>query len=180
MSWMLSLLKLLMMPIEAKIAILLIFTLIIIIFYAFLKVMSKGGIYQFELVFMGPGVNQHEFIRGDSLDFEHERESKKVKITSDRLYRVKPGIFKRLLFKIKGINQKFIVIYQKGKKIPVAPVEIKISSRVLGEVKESRALDKALKSEFAIPMDLKKILMIMGFLVIVVIAWLVVTGQVVI
>jgi len=180
MSWVLYLVKLLMMPLEAKIAMILIFTLIIIIIYAFLKTIFKGGRYQFELVFMGPGVNQHEMIRGNSLDFEHDHDSKKFKITSDRLYRVKPGILKRLLFKFVGINQKFIVIYQKGKKLPVSPVDIKISSRVLGEVKESRALDKALRSEFAVPMDLKKILMIMGFLIIAVIAWLVVTGQVVI
>jgi len=138
------------------------------------------NIYQFEIVFMKPGVNPHKFIRGSSLDFVYEHESNKYNITSDRLYRVKPGLFTRIMFILKGINQRFIVVFQKGKKTPIAPQKVEVSSRILNEVKESRALDKALRGEWSIPWDLKKILLVMGFIVLVAVVYLVVTGQVVI
>lgn len=135
-------------------------------------------IYQFEIVFMRPGVNDHIFVRGDSLDFEHEHDSKKFNITSDRLYRVKPGIFTRFMFKLKGINQRFIVSFQKDKKTPISPQSVKVSSRILNEVKSSRALDKALRGEFAVPMDLKKLIIIMEFIALVAVVYVLMTGQV--
>lgn len=137
-------------------------------------------VYQFELIFMRAGVNDHIFLRESRLSFTHEYNAKEYKITSDRLYRVKPPIFTRLIFKLKGIKQRFIVIFQKGKKTPIKPIEVSVSSRVLDEVRKSRALDRALRSEFALPMDLKKIIIILGFVVVVIISYLVVTGQVVI
>ena len=161
--------------------IILIIVIIVIFFMSYLiwRVRVKE-IYQFEIVFMRPGVNPHKFVRGNSLDFEHEHESKKYKITSDRLYRVKPPIFTRFIFMLNGINQRFIVVFQKGKKKPISPQDVTVSSRILNEVKESRALDKALRGEWSVPWDLKKILIVMGFIVIVAIAYLVVTGEVVI
>jgi len=50
----------------------------------------------------------------------------------------------------------------------------------LSEVKDSRALFKALKNEFSIPMDLKRIVIIIGGIMIVALVYLVATGQVVI
>lgn len=136
--------------------------------------------YQFEFVFMRPGVNYHDLFRGDELEFEREYEEKKYKITSERLYRVKPRIMKRIQFKLVGINQKFIVTFQNKKYVPLEPVKVKVSSRILGEVKDSRALFKALKNEFSIPMDLKRIVIIIGGIMIVALVYLVATGQVVI
>jgi len=136
--------------------------------------------YQFEFVFMRPGVNYHEIFRGDKLEFEREYEKKKYKITSERLYRVKPPIMKRIQFKLMGINQKFIVTFQDKKYVPLEPVTVKVSSRILGEVKDSRALFKALKNEFSIPMDLKRIVIIIGGIIIIALVYLVATGQVVI
>jgi len=136
--------------------------------------------YQFELIFMKPGVNDHEMIRGDELSFNHKRETKDFKITSERLYRVKPPIMKRIQFKLVGINQRFIVVFQDGKKDPIQPVNVNVSSRILSEVKDSRALFKALKNEFSIPMDLKRIVIIIGGIMIVALVYLVATGQVVI
>lgn len=146
----------------------------------FLWRLRVKNIYQFELIFMRAGVNDHVFVRQSELSFKHEYNKKEYSITSDRLYRVKPPIFTRLSFKLKGIKQRFIVVFQKGKKTPIKPIEIEVSSRVLNEVRKSRALDKALRSEFAIPMDLKKIIIILGFVVVVIVSYLVVTGQVVI
>ena len=136
--------------------------------------------YQFEFVFMRPGVNYHDLFRGDELEFEREYEEKKYKITSERLYRVKPRIMKRIQFKLVGINQKFIVTFQNKKYVPLEPVKVKVSSRILGEVKDSRALFKALKNEFSIPMDLKRIVIIIGGIIIIALVYLVATGQVVI
>ena len=136
--------------------------------------------YQFELIFMKPGVNQHEMIRGEELSFNHEHDSKDFKITSERLYRVKPPILKRIQFKLVGINQRFIVVFQDGKKDPIQPVNVNVSSRILSEVKDSRALFKALKNEFSIPMDLKRIVIIIGGIIMIALVYLVATGQVVI
>ena len=136
--------------------------------------------YQFELIFMKPGVNHHEMIREDKLSFNHEHEKKEFKITSERLYRVKPPIMKRIQFKLVGINQRFIVVFQYGKTDPIQSVNINVSSRILSEVKDSRALFKALKNEFSIPMDLKRIVIIIGGIMIVALVYLVATGQVVI
>ena len=180
MSWFMFLSDLMSLTLEWKIAILVTFSLCGIILYFLLKIVSQGDQYQFELVFMDAGVNKHIFTRKNDLSFEYENNSKTYQIKSDRLYRVKPGIMRRLIYKLKGINQGFIVIFQKGKESPVVPVDVKITSNVLGEVRDSRALSKAFKSEFSVPMDLKKILIIMAFVVIAVIAFLVMTGQVVI
>lgn len=136
--------------------------------------------YQFEIIFMKSGFNDHVFIRGDSLDFTHDHDSKKYTIKSDRLYRVKPSIAMRVYFKLVGISQGFLIVFQKGKKIPVSPADVKISSRVLNEVKESRALDKALKNEFHVQMDLKRIIIILGVVILGIVIYLVATGQVVI
>jgi len=136
--------------------------------------------YQFDFIFMRPGVNYHEIIRGDELEFSLNYESDEYKITSERLYRVKPRLMKRIQFKLVGINQKFIVAFQNGKYVPLEPVKVNVSSRILGEVKDSRALFKALKNEFSIPMDLKKIVIIIGGIMIVALIYLVATGQMVI
>ena len=179
-NWFMVLSDLMAMSLENKIVIIGTVFACMIILYFLLKIMSRGAQYQFELVFMEAGVNKHIFTRKNELSFEYKNNSKKYQIKSDRLYRVKPGITRRLIYKLKGIKQGFIVIFQKGKESPVIPVDVKITSNVLGEVRDSRALSKAFKSEFSVPMDLKKILIIMAFVVIAVIAFLVMTGQVVI
>lgn len=136
--------------------------------------------YQFEMIFMKPGVNDHEFFRSEKLDFNHDHDSKKYEIKSERIYRVKPGLLKRIQFRIVGINQLFIIAFQDGKTEPIKPGAVKITSRILGEVKDSKALKKALKNEFAIPMDLKKIVIIIGCVLLAVVVILVATGQLVI
>ena len=136
--------------------------------------------YKFEMIFMKPGVNEHEFFRSEDLDVEHDHDSKKYEIKSERIYRVKPGLLKRIHFRIVGINQLFIIAFQAGKTEPIKPGSVKVTSRILGEVKDSQALKKALKNEFAIPMDLKKIVIIIGCVLLAVVVFLVATGQLVI
>lgn len=132
------------------------------------------------MIFMRPGVNDHEFFRSENLDFNHDHDSKKYEIKSERIYRVKPGLLKRIQFRIVGINQLFIIAFQDGKTEPIKPGTVIITSRSLGEVNDSQALKKALKNEFAIPMDLKKIVIIIGCVLLAVVVILVATGQLVI
>ena len=132
--------------------------------------------YQFDLILMSPGVNDHFRIEGDSLEFEHEHGGKKYQVKADRLYRVRVGMMTSLWFRVKGIKKRFLVAFHHKKTSPIAPVDVKVTARVLKEVNESRALGKALRGEFKLPMDLKKILLVMGFIVVVIIAYVMVMG----
>lgn len=143
-----------------------------------LRVAFKLEPYEFMLIFMKPGVNKHKMIRGSSLEFEHKYELDTYAIKSDRLYRSKPGKLRKIYMKVRGVQERFFVVYQDKKKEPIAPPEVKVSAEILREVNESRALDKALRSEFHVPMDLKKILLIIGFLIVVIVAYVMVTGEV--
>lgn len=136
--------------------------------------------YQFETVFMRPGLNDHKFTRGDELDFQHDHDSKKYEIKSERIYRVKPGLKTRIQFKIVGIRQRFIIVFQDNKTEPLTPVNVKISARILAEVADSQALKKALKNEFSVPMELKRIVIIIGLVILAAVIYLVATGQMVI
>ncbi len=157
----------------------LIFVVAPTVLFFMLRVILKKKPYEFDLVFMEPGVNRHSFIRGDSLEFEHKVNDKTFKIKPDRLYRVKPGLIGGIKMRLMSVTTRFIVVYQMGKTEPTQPEEVKVSSRILKEVHESRALDKSFRSEFSSPMDLKKILLIVGFLVIAVIVYILVSGEVV-
>lgn len=133
--------------------------------------------YQFEVITMSPGVNHHEIISGEKLEFIHDMDGTEYEIKSERLYRVKVGPLTGLWFRLRGIKKRFIVSFQSEQTEPIAPAgELKVTARILKEVNESRALDKALRGEFSMPLDLKKILLIMGFVVVVIIAYVLVMG----
>lgn len=131
--------------------------------------------YKFDMVFMTPGINDHQNVDGEKLDFKH----KDHEIKAERLYRLKPGALRKIWFKLRGIKESFIVVFQYEQTEPIAPVEVAASARMIKVVSESRALDKALRSEFSVPWDLKKILMVIGFLVIAVVVWFLISGDVV-
>jgi hypothetical protein len=147
---------------------------------ALIRHLLKTEPYEFVLVLMNPGVNDHVIVKGPELEFSHTHDGKDYEVKSDRLYRVKVGRLTSLWFYLRGIKKRFLIVFQHEKSKPVTAQTVKVSTRVLKKVNESRALGKALRSQFAVPMDLKKILMIIGFLVIVVIAYVIVTGEVVI
>lgn len=132
--------------------------------------------YEFILVFMRPGVNDHVKVRGSSLDFKHEHGNKKYEIKSDRLYRVKPRFPVRVWWWFIGVKERFLTVYRHKQTVPIAPIPVQVTARILKEVHESRALGMAMRSEFKVPMDLKKILMIVGFLVLVAIVYVLVMG----
>lgn len=138
--------------------------------------LGRSKPYQFDLIMMSPGVNDHYRIEGENLEFEHAHDGKKYEVKADRLYRVRVGLWMSLWFRVKGIKQRFLIAFHHKKTSPIKPVDVKVSARVLKEVNESRALGKALRSEFRVPFDLKKILLIMGFVVVVVIAYVMVMG----
>ena len=146
--------------------------------FLILRSVLKKPPYLVKMIFMTPGVDKHETVYGDSLDFNHKIGNKTYKIKAERLYRFKPKLPRKILHKFRGIKQCFIIVYQDKKTEPLAPVDVKASARIIKEVSESRALDKALKSEFSVPWDLKKILMVIGFLVIAIIVWVVISGDV--
>lgn len=143
-----------------------------------LRVVLKKPPYKFKMVFMTPGVDKHFTVYGDSLDFKHKVGDQEYEIKAERLYRFKPGRARKILHKFRGIKESFVIVYQYEKTEPLAPVTVKVSARILKEVSESRALDKALRSEFSVPWDLKKIIMVIGFLVLAVIVWVVISGEV--
>lgn len=146
--------------------------------FLILRVVLKKDPYKFKMIFRTPGVDKHFSVYGDSLDFKHKIGSDEYEIKAERLYRLKPGRARKILHKIRGIKESFVIVYQAEKTEPLAPVTVKVSSRILKEVSESRALDKALRSEFKVPWDMKKILMVIGFLVVAVIVWVVISGDV--
>jgi len=143
-----------------------------------LRGILKREPYEFELIFMRPGVDDHVKIWGSSLEFKHEINKKEYEIEPDRLYRIKPGIRGKIWRWITGVKESFLVIYQYKKTKPISTPKVKISARILKEVHESRALGTALKSEFKIPMDLKKIALIIGFVVIAAVVYVLVTGEI--
>jgi hypothetical protein len=129
----------------------------------------RGDPFQFELVLMRPGVNIHKRITGSELEFE----------TKDGGVKVSP--LERILFKLRGIERRFIVTFQHGETDPIKPLDgIDITSRVLKQVNESRALDKALRGEFKMGTDLKKLIMIIGVILVVVIAYVLYSGGIVV
>lgn len=154
---------------------LIVFVLVPLLIIAVRRILKKEP-YEFILVFMRPGVNDHVSVRGSSLDFEHEYEKKAYKIQSDRLYRVKPRFPVRVWWKFIGVSERFQTVFQHKNTSPIGPIPVQVTSRILKEVHESRALDKAMRSEFKVPMDLKKILMVIGFIVLVAVIYVLVMG----
>jgi len=131
------------------------------------------------MIFMKPGIDEHTKIRGSSLEFETEKiNGKKYQIKADRLYRVKAGPRGGLVRWIKGITGSFIAVYQDKQTDPIVTPSVAVSSRILKEVHESRALGSALKSEFKVPWDMKKILLVIGFIIIAAVVYVLVTGEI--
>lgn len=155
--------------------ILIVFVLLPLLLIAVRRLLKKEP-YTFILVFMRPGVNDHVTVRGSSLDFKHEHGKKEYEVKSDRLYRVKPRFPVRFWWWFIGVKEKFITVYRHKQTVPVEPIPVQVTARILKEVNESRALGQAMKSEFKVPMDLKKLLMIVGFLVLVAIVYVLVMG----
>ena len=149
-----------------------------VLLFLMLRIALKKKAYKFNMIFRTPGLDTHFTVYGDTLDFSHKVEEKEYEIKAERLYRLKPKILKKMWYKLRGIKESFIIVYLNGKTEPLAPVKVEVSARILKEVSESRALDKALRSEFAVPWDLKKILMVVGFLVIAVVIWVVISGEI--
>lgn len=149
-----------------------------IVLFLVLRIVLKKDPYKFKMIFRSPGVDSHVTVYGASLDFSHTVDSTEYEIKAERLYRVKPGRLRKLVHKVRGIKESFVIVYQHEKTEPLAPGKVKVSARILKEVSESRALDRALKSEFKVPWDLKKILMVIGFLVVAVVIWVVISGEV--
>lgn len=145
-----------------------------------IRLWSLKGRYVFDLVQMMPGVNKYTRVKSDKLEFKHKIGDMELEIESDRLYRVKSPLHEKIIFWIRGISNKFLVIYRKGKNKPVKFETSKVSARTMKIIEESRALEAAMKDEFSIPWDMKKFIIVLGALIIISVTYLVMTGQVVI
>ncbi len=149
---------------------------------AILRYVLRDDPYRFEIVLMKPGVNQHFELKGKSLNFDFryddKGEAKTFNVKSDRLYRIKLGWRARLKYWFRGRQALFWVQFREGSDEPVNLPKYEVSARILHEVNESRALDKAMDSEFKVPWDLKKFVIVFGVIVIGAIVYLYMTGQV--
>lgn len=154
--------------------------LVLLLAFIIVRMIFGKDPYLFELIQMRPGVNSHIRVYSKTLEFKHKNGDLELEIDTDRIYRVKPSFAERIKFRIQGVSNKFTVIYREKKKAPVSFETSEVSSRVLKIIEESRALEKAMRDEFSIPWDLKKIVLIFGFLLVVAIVYLVATGQVVV
>lgn len=131
--------------------------------------------YEFEIVVLKPGINDHSVHINENMN--HEYESYKIK--PENLFKVSPGIFDRIRYRIQGIDSKFMVIFQETEDTPISYETPKYSSRVLKTVSTSKALSSALKDEFAKALDPKKFFMYFMLIVGAIIAYLVITGQII-
>lgn len=163
---------------QPQFTVILIAVIFVMLIFLMIRVRFKAKAYEFDLVLMRPGVNKHIRISNDELEFEHTENGKKYKINPDRIARVKVGRITSAIFRVRGIKKRFLIVFQHKKTESISAKAPKVSGRVLKQVNESRALGKAMSSEFKLPMDLKKILLIMGFIVVVIIAYVLVTGEV--
>ena len=135
--------------------------------------------YEFEVVVLKPGINPHIIYTDEKMEHEHKGPGEiTFKIKPENLFKVSPGIRDRIRYKIKGINSKFIVIFQENEDTPISYETPKYSARVLKTVSSSKALSSALKDEFAKAMDAKKFFMYFMLIVGAVVAYVIITGQV--
>ena len=135
--------------------------------------------YEFEVVVLKPGINPHIIYTDEKMEHEHEGLGDiKFKIKPENLFKVSPGIWDRIRYKIRGINSKFMVIFQENEDTPISYATPKYSARVLKTVSSSKALSSALKDEFAKAMDAKKFFMYFMLIVGAVVAYVIITGQV--
>lgn len=154
--------------------------LIGLIFFMVFKILFKSpGRYQFNLIFMTPGVNPHETVYNDELEFSHEFRNRTYEIKADRLYRLRPGKARKYFNRLRNVREVFTVAYLYKKTKPLGPISVNVSNRILKEVNESRALDRGMRGEFKLPMDMKKLLMVVGVIVVVIVAYILVSGDLV-
>ena len=116
--------------------------------FMILRTVLKKPPYKFKMIFRSPGVDTHFTVYGDALSFKHKIGDQEYEIKAERLYRFRPGIAQRILYKFRGIKESFFIVYLDKKTEPLAPGTAKVSARIIKEVSESRARDRALKSEF--------------------------------
>ena len=110
---------------------------------------------------------------------EHEGPDKTMfKIKPENLFKVAPGIRDRIRYKIRGIDSKFMVIFQQDEDTPISYETPKYSAKVLKTVSSSKALSSALKDEFAKALDAKTFFMYFMLIVGAIVAYVVITGQV--
>ena len=136
---------------------------------------SRAGKYEFHLCLVG---DRHRWIktRNDSMAFNHTEGETEYSIETKDLYEIEPGAMTRLKWRLKGIKSGFIVVFDKENK-PIGYQAPSKSAYLLKTVEESRALSKALRDEFKKAIEGKTLFMYVILIVVAIVAYLVITGQ---
>lgn len=137
--------------------------------------MSRAGKYEFHLCLVG---DRHRWIktRNDAMAFNHTEGETEYSIETKDLYEIEPGAMTRLKWRLKGIKSGFIVVFDK-KNEPIGYQAPSKSAYLLKTVEESRALSKALRDEFKKAIEGKTLFMYVILIVVAIVAYLVITGQ---
>lgn len=93
------------------------------------------------------------------------------------LYELAPSIRQKMGMFLRGINKMFLVVFNEGKNEPVKYQTPKRSAYVLLTIEQSRALGQALKKEFAGEFSVKRLFMYAVLIIIGVLAYMFMSGQ---
>jgi hypothetical protein len=94
------------------------------------------------------------------------------------LYELDPNWAQKIGMLLGGISTSFIVVFNEGNRAPVPYVAPKRSAYVLKTIEESTALSKALREEFAGEFSVKKMFMYLVIIIVGVLAYMILTGQI--
>jgi hypothetical protein len=96
------------------------------------------------------------------------------------LYELAPSLFQKLGMVWDRVDTLFLVVFNEGKNEPVNYQAPKRSAYVLKTIQESQALSKAFKKEFAGEFSVKKMFIYAVILIVGILAYMIISGQLVI
>lgn len=138
------------------------------------------GCYDIEVIIVGKGVNHHEHIKTDKLETTHNYNEKPYHIDPQHLYIDKTGMFSGFNNRLRGLKQRFCIVFEQDKLEALGPHLAKsetVSSGLLHVVERSTIFRKAFDELFARQLGGKKILFILILCIVGVFVYLMWTGQ---
>lgn len=138
---------------------------------------TDSGKYEFRLIIMREGVHPHHTVRKDNLQFKHKIEDVEYEVDPTTIYEWTPGLRRKLRWRLGGIKAGFIAVFREGTAKAISYKTPYVSPRLIKIIYGNRALTKALKDEFKEAMDVKRLFMIFLVLVVGLVLYLALTGQ---
>ena len=142
-----------------------------------LKATISPGKYEFRLVIMKKGVNSHHTFRKEGLEFKHKIGDTEYEVDPTTIYIWRPGLRRRLMWKLKRIKGGFMAIYREGQPKAIGFKAPTVTPNLIKVIYTSGALTKALKDEFKEGMNVKTLFMIFMVLAVGLVLYLALTGQ---